>query len=246
MVRATAAVDRMFRVRVADAPAGRNAAAVLVLFAAADLFFIALHLAFGFGFTKDPVFSLEGDRIGGEFWQYVKEYWIAVVMGVLWWRRREVIYAAWSAVFLYLLADDSLQVHEKVGDRIGRALNLPAIGNLRWWDLGQTIFAASCAAALLAGIALLYRKADQDARRVTLTMITGLLLMGVFGVGADVLHALTALDALIVVEEGGELLVMSGICTLVVCEAWRELWSPSDRGARSGRGSATDVGHVAT
>lgn len=196
--------------------------AILLVFAAGDAFFITLHLLFEFQLTKDPVFSLEGDRVAGEFWQYVKEYWIVLAMCVLLWVRRQPVYAVWGLVFAYLLADDALEIHEKTGAKIGTALNLTAIGNLQSWDQGQIIFAAACGAVVLGAMALFYRKGDKAARRVTRRLLGGLVLMGLFGVGCDALHALTALDAMIVVEEGGELFIMSGICTLMICEVLRD------------------------
>lgn len=209
-------------VQTADLPVRTLWGGLLLLFAAGDVFFIALHLLFDFKLTKDPVFSLEGDRVAGEFWQYVKEYWIALTMGVLLWLRRQPVYAAWGVLFTYLLVDDALEIHEKTGDRIASALNLSPISNLQSGDLGQIIFAASCGFVLLAAMALFYRKADPDARRVTRWLFGGLILMGIFGVGCDALHALTALDAMIVAEEGGELMIMSGICTLMICEVLRD------------------------
>ena len=239
VARLSTTIERMTGVSISDAAVGRSGIAVFLLFASADFLFIALHMAFEFHLTKDPVFSLEGDRIAGEFWQYVKEYWIAMVMGMLVWRRRQPVYAAWCAVFAYLLADDALQIHESSGAKIGQVLRTTALESVRRDDLGQIIFATACAVFLLCVMAIFYQKADRDARRVTVTLIAGLVLMGVFGVAWDAIHAFTALDALTVVEEGGELLVMSGICTLMVCEAWRELWDNSTRRSMSHHASTT-------
>ena len=195
---------------------------LLPLFAAADILFIGLHLAFESHLTTNTVYSLEGDGVGGEIWQYLKEYWIILAMGYLVWHRRQPIYAVWGTVFAYLLADDAMQIHEETGAKIGEVLGIAAVGSLKPGDLGQIIFASACAVALLCVMAVFYQKANRDARRVTITLIAGLLMMGVFGVGCDAIHALTAVDALIVVEEGGELLIMSIICTLMLCETWRE------------------------
>jgi hypothetical protein len=192
---------------------------LLLLFATADLFFVGLHTGFELGFTKDPVFSLEGDRTGGEFWQYVKEYWIVMVMVLLFRRTGQPMYAAWGAVFAYILADDALQIHEKMGVKIAQALGLPTFGNMEGWAIGQILFAGGCAVVLLILMALLYQTASENARRMTLTLLLGLFLVAVFGVGCDALHALVPVDALIVVEEGGELLIMSCVCTAVLSEA---------------------------
>lgn len=233
-------------VQTADLPVRTPWGALLLLFVAGDAFFVALHLLFDFKLTKDPVFSLEGDRVAGEFWQYVKEYWIALTMGLLLWLRRQPIYAAWGVLFTYLLVDDALEIHEKTGEKIGSALNLSPIGNLQPWDLGQIIFAATCGVVLLAAMALFYSKADPDARRVTRWLFGGLILMGVFGVGCDALHALTALDAMIVVEEGGELMIMSGICTLMISEVLRDRAVTAKLRSRAGQTPApgTRSAHV--
>lgn len=221
----SAAIKHMARTRILDARVLSIAIKLLIVFAATDLLFIGLHLAFQFQVTRDHVFSLDGDRVAGEFWQYVKEYWVLAGIAVLAWRRRQLIYVIWSTVFAYLLADDAMEIHGRIGPKIGKVLQLRAVGNLQQEDLGELVFTTTCAVALLCIMALLYRKADPDAKRVTFVLVVGLLLMGVFGVGCDAMHALTKLSALTVIEEGGELLVMSGICSLVMCEAWLEAWT---------------------
>ena len=195
---------------------------LLLLFLLADLFFFGLHFAFELRITTDPVFSLEGDRIAGEFWQYIKEYWIVVAMTFLFYRREwQPIYAAWALAFSYILADDSLQLHEKAGAKLAAVLNLPGFAHMLPRELGQALFVGFCGVVLLLAISLFYRRANPQARQLTRIVVFGLLLVAVFAVGGDLLHAMTASDALIVVEEGGELLVMSVLCALLLSEAWR-------------------------
>jgi hypothetical protein len=91
-------------------PRSKVMALLLLLFVTADLFFVGLHMAFEYRLTKDPLLSLEGDRVASEFWQYVKEYWIVLAMSFLFQRVRQPIYAAWAVVFAYILADDALRI----------------------------------------------------------------------------------------------------------------------------------------
>jgi hypothetical protein len=193
---------------------------ITFLLASGDAFFIGLHAIYTFQFTANPVFSLDGDRVAGEIFQYLKEFWIVLASLMLYRLRRQPVFAAWSLTFAYILADDSMELHEKAGQVLAKSMYLPSLGGMLPVHTGQLVFAAACAVALFLVMGLLYLRADANARRVSCMMLAGLLLVGVFGVGADFMHVWTNLDVFIIVEEGGELIAMSLICAFMLSEAW--------------------------
>jgi len=194
-----------------------NVATLLLLLLAVDLVFIGVHLVHELTpFLGDRLYSLETDRGYAEMFQYVKTFWIALLLGALWWRTHERAYAAWMLLFVYLLCDDALQVHEHAGYAVAQSLGLSGAFGLRAQDLGELAISAAVGGTLLGAIVWLCVRGTRDVRNASLDL--GLLLAALvfFGVFVDMLHILaggpTALVALGTLEDGGEMLAMSAAC----------------------------------
>jgi hypothetical protein len=56
------------------------------------------------------------ERGYSEIFQYIKEYWIALLLGALAVRQRSVLYLGWSLLFFYLLLDDSLTIPGNISE----------------------------------------------------------------------------------------------------------------------------------
>lgn len=188
----------------------------LGLLACADAGFILLHLLNASRVAAgDPRFSLEEDRGFAEVFQYVKLFWIAVLLGALAYVTRHPAYVPWSLLFAYLMLDDAMQIHERLGERLAGRLDVgPAIG-LRPQDFGEW----AVSAAVLAGFLLLLGGAHWRASRrpetVSTPLFALLLALAVAGVAFDALHvALRPLahTVLVLAEDGGEMLVVSVAC----------------------------------
>lgn len=76
---------------------------------------------------------------------------------------------------------------------------------------------------------LAYRRSGVLARRMGLYLLAGVLTLALFGVGADMVHQLLGSwlpwteTTLVALEDGGELIVVSGICWFVHSAAEHEL-----------------------
>lgn len=189
-------------------------AQVFYLFLATDISFIALHLIYlHTHLITNEAFSLETDRGYSEIFQYIKEYWAALVLAALAWRKQSSLYLIWSLLFAYLLLDDALQIHETVGGILNTKFAFPALFDLRPKDFGELAVSGAASAFFVTGIALAYRSADRPSRRVATYLSLLLVVLGFFGVAVDMLHI--AMDTppirkfLAVVEDGGELVTMS-------------------------------------
>jgi hypothetical protein len=130
------------------------------------------------------------------------------------------MFSAWAWVFGYLLLDDALSIHEKFGKRVGRLLILlfPALATHR--ALGEVVVLLIFGLFLLARVRAAYRQSDADGRALCWRLATFIAALSVFGGGVDVLHAILGkqhpwADTLTLIEDGGELFVMSAACWFV-------------------------------
>lgn len=198
---------------------------LLCLFLATDACFILIHVIHPLS-TPIPVdpysslYSIEADKGYAEIFQYVKEFWIALLLSFVAVKKRSLLYISWSLLFFYLLLDDSIQVHERLGLFIADKLRFSAMLNIRPNDFGELLVSAVVGSLLLASIAVAYRFGDQFFRRTSKYLIAMLLALAGFGVIVDILHVITKHPKihifLGILEDGGEMMVMSAITCLVL------------------------------
>ena len=156
---------------------------LLALLLSADVVFVLLHLVLG---SHHALFNLGTDRGHSEVFQYIKEYWIAIVLFVMCWRTREGIYGAWALLFAYLLCDDALLIHERVGVAWG-SIFAPTLG-LRARDFGELAFSGSMGTGFVALITFFHLRCSSPARNVSRSMAVLLGVLVFFGVVVDMVH----------------------------------------------------------
>lgn len=188
-------------------------AVLLLLFVAADLAFVALHVI-NDASIHDPLYALDVDRSYSDVFQQVKLFWLALLLGLVSIEKRIPLYGAWAAMFGYLVLDDAFGLRERAGAWIAAQVDAlsPPLG-FAGQELGELAAAAGSGGVLLAVIALLFRSSGWDARSVSKDL---LLLFGVlvfFDVFFDPIQAITGLSwahaVAIVIEDAGELIVLS-------------------------------------
>ena len=189
---------------------------LLVLLVLADLAFFAVH--FGYspeGLLDDPRFRLDWDRGYAETYQYLKEFWIVLLLLYLALRDRALLYLGFASFFAYLALDDLWRIHERLGSILGARLpDLSLFGRpFAGYNLGQTLYAVVVGLAVFALVMLAYRRARASVQRTSRTLLLLLVALAYFGVFFDVLNALVlggALEAFFIfAEEGGEHLIMT-------------------------------------
>lgn len=205
----------------------RWAVVLLCLLLATDLAFIILHLIYSYTsllaldkLIPANVFSLETDRGYSELFQYIKEYWIALLLGVLALRNRSLLYLSWSLLFAFLLLDDAVGLHEKIGVFTSQKFAFGSLFRLRPIDFGELLATAIAGFFFLGAIALTHRQSDRSAREVSKKLMVLLFALAFFGVAIDMLHVALKTPVtdplLIVLEDGGELMVMSLITSFIL------------------------------
>lgn len=198
------------------------AATLLLLLICTDLTFILVHLVtVETGWLRGVGVSLEAERGLPETYQYIKEFWTAVGMAFLFWRTGVRSYVGWSIVFAFLLLDDAGQIHERVGAWLAHRYALPSVLGLRPDDAGELLFAAMLGTFVVGLAGLSYWRGCEQSRRTSPNVLCLLVLFAVPGVFVDMLHVVAYLQGsllaqvLLVVEDGGEMLVMSALTAYV-------------------------------
>lgn len=131
-----------------------------------------------------------------------------------------LLYAA-AGFFAFALADDLLMIHERVGARAADRLGPDALGGIDVALMGEAAFLALIGAiGLIVGLT-----GDRTVAPLTgliIRWVGGLLLgFGLVSVGIPVLAEMTAISGrgispvLVVVSDGGELMILSVIASLV-------------------------------
>jgi hypothetical protein len=181
---------------------------------------VVLYFANELAPVQNPMFDIEKDGGYAERFQYVKLFSIVVLLIWIAWKNRAVHYVAWALAFTYLLFDDSMQLHERVGRRIAESLALsPALG-LRARDFGELLVTAAAGFFLAAVLLWAYRTGSRSFKKVSQDIILLILLLVFFGVVVDMAHVAFDLGwqvtfVLGIVEDGGEMLAVSLILSYV-------------------------------
>lgn len=220
--------------------ASRGAGVLLALLIATDLAFCAIHLLHVYSpVANDWLFSIQTDRSYAELFQYIKLFWLVLLLAGLTLSHKAFAYLGWTALFVYLLIDDIFRVHESVGLVLAASLGLPSIVGLRPRDLGELLVSGVAGAALLTliGLGYLWSTPAQKALSVRLGLLLGMLVF--FGVLVDMLHVIVMATpgwsvALALLEDGGEMLTVS-VMVRAALQHWLDVSGAAtipDRGRR--------------
>jgi len=206
----------------------------LVFLVAADFVFITLHVVHILGIvgaiSENANFAIDRDRGYAEVYEYIKMFWIALGLGGLAWRQRQALYGLGGLLFAFLAVDNIMELHEQLGAWSADAFALEAGARVLGSDMVQIAYWGGIGAATLLVGWRLYRQADPPAQRLGQRFLLGLVGLAVFGVAVDTLHSIVRLatgsvfwdELLAVVEDGGELVVISWICAVALTATFRD------------------------
>jgi hypothetical protein len=130
----------------------------------------------------------------------------------------------WALVFSYLLIDDIVQVHEQVGDFLGRRVALLSLFGERAADVGEITFAGLVALGCIVLLGIAYRQGSESFRHFSRRLALLVFLLALFGVVIDFVHGFLMrygpwVDwSIAVIEDGGEMVVTSVI--VWYCYSW--------------------------
>ena len=166
--------------------------------------------------------DIEYDWSYAEMFGYLKSLSIVLLLISVPQVWKRPVYLTFLPIFTFILLDDALQVHERLGLRIEEALALQRFDALMRIGPGQVLVWTIVGVALLpVAVAALVRSPEED-RRNGILLMGALAVLALFGVAVDMVHAVLrrafrgADDLFIVIEDGGEQLTLSLICCLVI------------------------------
>jgi hypothetical protein len=189
---------------------------LLALLLLADVMFMVIH-ALHVWTPWLPAYSLSIEVDGGlaEMFQYAKMAGLVICLGFQFFRSRGWAFAAWAGFFAFLLFDDAFFIHERFGEKVAETLGFQAAFGLRMVDFGEIFVAAMLGVCALAMVVIALRRGGESSRRVSQDILCLLALLAVFAVAFDALHTITYFHApaiapvFALIEDGGEMLVMS-------------------------------------
>jgi hypothetical protein len=192
----------------------RHGSPLLQLLLLTDVAFVLLHLLLFYSeLLNNELFSLRRDKGYPEFFQYLKELWIALLFVRQTLRTSDPRYLVWSALFAYMLADDYLMLHENIGAAAANSLGIVERWGLRGQDFGELGFYLVVGGTFCVLLVLAYGTGSVHFRRNSVALFALLLLFALFAVAGDLLHIILpfpALDRVFdVLEDGSEMIVMS-------------------------------------
>jgi hypothetical protein len=200
-------------------PLPRLSTALLIALLTLDVLLILGHVAFFAFRLEDGRLLLSYEPGYGEIFQYAKFFGLATVLVTCAIFARQFRWLSWALVFLFLGLDDAFYLHETFGRRwrdAGREFGF------RTQDIFELIFSAAVGTLLLGAVALAWRRGDELFRRLNRRLLLALLALAAVGVGVDIVHEHTWVQArrwlhhtLGLVEDGGELLVVSVMAWIV-------------------------------
>lgn len=193
---------------------------VLLLLFAADTAFVVIHLVHSFSthYLTAALYSIECDGGFAEWFQYVQEFWVVILTVVLWKRMRAPVYLVWSLLFTYLLLDDAFRIHETCGHLLFKHLHLVGAFGLQAQDYGELIVSGVAGLGFLLLIGFGYASTTTNTKHASRDITFILFALVFFGVGVDMVHSMlepwgvVANVVMGVVEDGGEMFVMSVLC----------------------------------
>ncbi|MEM7594736.1 MAG: hypothetical protein AAF383_25105, partial [Cyanobacteria bacterium P01_A01_bin.83] len=209
-----------------------------ILLLITDLVFITLYLICtfpDFPFSSlildkfvlyDHLLLLTQDQSYGEIFQYIKELWIMLLLGFGYWQRKKIVFLFWSLFYGYLLLDDALRIHEKIGAVVSNFFGFQEVLNLRSVDFGEVLFSTAVATGFFLFIAWGYVRAKHQSRKYSNVLTLLLLTLGVPGIIFDLLQVMVNNNELLysvfsLLEDGGEHLVLSLTLAFVYAIDWQ-------------------------
>lgn len=200
------------------------------VFILGDVVELGLHYL-GFNVDLSARIDLGWERSYPSDMMYLEWLAVAVLLYLVWWRNRDLAYFAVASVFLLILVDDYIEIHEWTGKVLGgHASNTAdAIGEL----VGFGLLAVLAAALLATG----WVRGRKRGRLHMIVFVSLIGLIALFAVGVDFVHALAQgisddrwrlplADFGAVLEDGGEL-VFASLTVVYALHVFLTVRSPS-------------------
>jgi len=189
---------------------------LLYLLVVTDIIFMIFHVLHFVKIVDSPLFYISLDLGYAEVYQYIKEFWIVLLLLMLFKEKGRMVFLAWSFLFIYILLDDSLKIHENFGEYLANTFKFQSRFNLRAKDFGELGTSFLFGGLLFLFLGLSYFKSDKKGKMISNNLFLLFAILVFFGVVMDmigiILHGNSVLNHIfILIEDGGEMMIMSVI-----------------------------------
>ena len=197
----------------------------LMLLIFIDLLFMLAHVLYQLDLVVCPLFSIKSDWGYAEIFQYTKEFGVVLLLFIIAKKHKaNIIYVSWGLLFMYLLFDDSLQIHEKFGGHLVNYFGFQSNFGLRAVDFGELGVSVVFATLLFSLIGSAYFFSDCKGKQISRHLFVLVMSLAFFGVLVDTFHRAIVIPwpELIwgLIEDGGEMLIMSIIVWYVFVQGY--------------------------
>lgn len=210
----------------------------LLFLLAADFVLIALYGVHGArldgvlaeAIARDDGFKIHKDGGYAELFEYIKLSCAALGLGWLAWRERQVIYGIGALLLSFLLFDNALTWHEQVGVWGSEVLDSIGVVHVLAEEIVQAVFWIVIGGLFVLAGWRASRRSDGKARYYARQIAWGIAGLALFGIVFDVIHSAIVMvqqsriinGVFAVIEDGGELVVLSWICAVVITAVRQE------------------------
>jgi hypothetical protein len=166
------------------------------------------------GLLESYLFDMSADWSLAEMANYLQTALLVALLVQLGRSARQPIYFGWTALYVLVLADDSLQLHERGGRLLVAWLHLPSVVGLRPQDLGEIMTWAVLGVPASAAVALGWWRTSGRHRLIGMLFAMPFAALLFFGMGVDALHELV--KGLGIIEDGGEMVSIAAAVALAL------------------------------
>lgn len=190
---------------------------------------VAAHYGAATGEWLPAQFYLSKEESFGEFLEYSLTAACAVMLGLLWWRKRVPVHLSNALLFAWLTLDNWQEIHEHLGKAIGPALPSMPMVPVEPNHLGEALLFVIVGAVWLAGLATALRSTRTRDAIHALLIAFCIGVAGFFGVFVDLLVVWGESDPmrkqlLAFIEDGGEFASIIAAFAIAVTVFDLEYW----------------------
>jgi hypothetical protein len=198
-----------------------NISLFLIIFLSFDVLFISIHLINALLLTSsNSFFYLEQERSISEIYQYIKHAGIISLLFLIILKIKYFHYFSLIIFFTIVLADDSLQIHEKFGENFNLMIDSPALSEHLARNLGELFGFLMLGALALIPLAISFIKSNYFFKKFLTQILFLVAILIFFGVVIDSFSMLFTHSPQIsflysLLEESGEIFTTSFILYFV-------------------------------
>ncbi len=155
----------------------RNALLFLMLVFAGDLFYFVIHTYHVIS-DRNLLFHIGTDGGYPEFYQYLKFFWIGILLVYYAFKQKSYGFLSWAFLFIFFLLDDSLQFHEGGGKIFAERFDFNPPFGISLRQFGEFLVTVLAGVIIFIPPVVAYWKGKGNFRKISndLILLVGLLI----------------------------------------------------------------------